>query len=81
MQLVGVTYLCVTRVGIEHIGEEFTRTGHARDDQSVDIKAIDDKEMGEALVFWLGVKGRGDGGVGTLRILRGHARRRGWRSY
>lgn len=51
----GMTYLCISGVGIEHVGEEFTRAGHARDDQSVDIKTIDDKEVGEVLVFALRV--------------------------
>lgn len=50
-----MTYLCISRIGIEHIREEFTRTGHARDDQSVDIKAIDGKEVGEILAFALGI--------------------------
>jgi hypothetical protein len=53
----GGAYLCVSRIGVKDIREEFTRTGHARDDQSVDVKAIDNKEMGEVIIFTLGVEG------------------------
>lgn len=68
----GETYLCISRIGVENIGEEFTRTSHARDDQSVNVKTVDDKEMGEIVIFTLRVQGRGDGRVGT-RVLAGHA--------
>lgn len=67
----GEAYLCISRIGVKHIGEEFTRTGHARDDQSVNVKTVDDKEMGEIVIFALRVQGRGDGRVGT-RVLAGH---------
>lgn len=50
------TYLCISRIGVENIGEEFTRTGHARDDQSMDIKTINDEEMREIVIFILWVK-------------------------
>jgi hypothetical protein len=53
----GGAYLCISRIGVKDIREEFTRTGHARDDQSVNVKTIDDKEMGEVIIFTLGVEG------------------------
>lgn len=51
-------YLCISGIGVEHIREELARTGHARDDQSVDIKTIDDEEMGQTVVLALGIEGR-----------------------
>jgi hypothetical protein len=48
-----MTYLCISGIGIEHVGEKFTRAGHARNDQSMNIKAIHDKKMGEVSLFAL----------------------------
>lgn len=38
-------YLGVSRISIKNIRKEFASTGHASDDQSVDIKAIDNEEL------------------------------------
>lgn len=54
-------HLCIARVGIEHIGEEFTSTSHARDDQPVNVETINDKQMGKVIVFSLRVQARRNG--------------------
>jgi hypothetical protein len=37
------TYLCVSGIRIKHIGKEFTRTSHASDNQTMDIKTVNNK--------------------------------------
>lgn len=76
-------YLSISRISIKYIGKEFTGTSHARDDQPVDVKTIDNEEMGQRVLSILRMQGRGytRGGRGVLRShgcrrRRGHNRRR-----
>ena len=39
------THLCIARISIEDVGKEFTRASHASDDQTMNVEAINNKEM------------------------------------
>jgi hypothetical protein len=40
------TYFCVAGVGVKYIGEELACTSYPCYDQSVDVEAVDHKEVG-----------------------------------
>lgn len=44
-ETVSNTNLGVARIGVEDVGEELACTGYARDNESVDVETIDDKEV------------------------------------
>ena len=39
------SYLCVSRIGIEHIRKEFARTSNASNDKAVYVEAINHKKV------------------------------------
>lgn len=46
-------YLCISRIRVKNIRKEFTGAGHARDDQPMNVKTIDNEELGKCLTLFL----------------------------
>lgn len=65
-------YLCISRVCVEHVGEEFACTSYTGDHQAMNVKAINDKKLGEAVRFALGIQ-RGRYGCVGIWVLGSHA--------